>query len=421
MMASSSASETTFNNYTFSHQWTVNHLGARLCHPGEIKSATFDSPEGAKPATKWRLVLYKEQVHRQLGASTPSEENQYISLNLNRLIQTQPSKIKKKKEVPTIQGDFLSSSPVMTLFAAAQQIQPQAEHLYEESKVWVEAHLKGPTIIYREKRKDVASQGNPGPKQVPFKIWKQTYNYSDKNETNLTVYVAATFNRCLSMSKLRDSLRTTFDLEIQVWLLDDPVHVHRPIHVPEFNLGKLMEDNRRKNIFTDITLVAADKKEFKAHKLILAAQSDFFKTRFSSRWQDQKSAESSDKVELTDVPCNVMEVMLSYMYTGEVAAIEEVAISVLPFAEEYGLEGLRKMCEQSLAESLTSDNAVDLLITANAHNALDLKKVSMDYISSNAVSVRKSEGWRKLKERQDCHDLCIELLERSLKSLNGNS
>ena len=145
------------------------------------------------------------------------------------------------------------------------------------------------------------------------------------------------------------------------------------------------------------------------------AQSNFFKTRFSSRWQDQRS---SGRVELTDVPGTVMEVMLSYMYTGEVAAIEEVATSVLPLAEEYGLEGLKKMCEQSLAKSLTSDNAVDLLITANAHNALDLKKVCMDYISSNVVSVRKSEGWRKLKEDKMCRDLWVEVLEVVAESHN---
>ena len=349
----SSGCETSFDTYTFSYQWIVNHLRARLYHPDQLKSPTFDSPEGAKPATKWRLVVFKEVQGRQ---------SSHVSLKLERhSIETRDSS--------------------------------------RESQIWVEARLK--TIIaYRAEEKGVDTQSKgPGKVPLPTSVYRQ---YSD----------AVTFNHCLSTSKLLDSLSVTFDCEVIVWLLDNPVHVHQPIRVPEFNLGKLMEENRHKNLFTNITLVAADKKEFKAHKLILAARSTFFETRFSSRWQEQNTSESCDKVELTDVPGNVMEVMLSYMYTGEVAAIEEVATSVLPFAEEYGLEGLRKMCEQSLAESLTSDNAVELLITANAHNALDLKKVSMDYISSNVVSVRKSEGWRKLKERQDCHNLCIELLEK---------
>ena len=372
----SSGCETSFHTYTFSYQWTVNHLRARLYHPCQLLSPKFDSPEGAKPATKWGLVLIKEVQGRQSSqssaASTNGLDESNVSLRLERLrcVKTQATQVK---------------GAVVTL---------PMEQPHKESEIWVEAHLK--TIIaYRENKESVASQSK-GPTNV------SPPRYSP----------VVSFNRCLSTSKLLDSLSVTFDCEVKVWILDKPIHVHQPIHVPEFNLGKLMEENRRKNLFTDITLVAADKKEFKAHKAILAARSNFFETRFSSRWQEQNTSESSGKVELTDVPGTVMEVMLSYMYTGEVAAIEKVAISVLPFAEEYGLEGLKKMCEQSLAKSLTSDNAVDLLITANAHNALDLKKVCMDYISSNVVSVKKSEGWRKLKERQDCHDLCIELLEK---------
>ena len=393
----------------FTHQWTVNHLRARLCHPGELKSATFDSPEGAKPATTWRLVLFhdgyyddddKSDIKRKKGPS----EVYYVSLRLDRLISmpTQASRSQNKddKKARDDNREFKQSQEVK---------HPRARHL-KSSEIWVEASLKTPTIVYREKRDSVISQIK-GPRKVPS---SQNYSYPQKmiRDDSTTSYEAVIFNHCLSMSKLRNSLQATFDCEIKVWLLDDPVHVHRAIHVPQFNLSKLMEENRRKNLCTDVTLVAADKEEFRAHKAILAAQSDFFKTRFSSRWQDQKSAESSDKVELTDVPGTVMEVMLSYMYTGEVAAIEKVATSVLPFAEEYGLEGLRKMCEQSLAKSLTSDNVVDLLITANAHNALDLKKVCMDYISSNVVSVKKSEGWRKLKERQDYRDLWVEVLEK---------
>ena len=393
-MASGSASETSFNNYTFTHQWTVHDLGARLCHPGELCSPTFDSPKGIKPATKWRLAVYKD-IHPQSyilvqpcnhgvrQAIEEKVETDWVSVRLDRLIE---------RHFVDKQGS--------KLWAAAK----------DESEVWVEAHLKTPTIVYREKRQTIAAAEGRGPQMV-----SQPSFAVSRFEKMFDVRKATTFKYCMLISSLIDSMCVTFNCEIKVLLLDNPVHVHQQlssVQVPEFNLGKIMEENRRKNIFTDITLVAADKKEFRAHKLILVAQSNFFETRFSSRWQDQKSAESSDKVELADVPGTVMEVMLSYMYTGEVAAIEEVAISVLPFAEEYGLEGLRKMCEQSLAKSLTSDNVVDLLITANAHNALDLKKVSMDYISSNVVSVRKSEGWRKLKERQDYRDLWVEVLEK---------
>ena len=41
--------------------------------------------------------------------------------------------------------------------------------------------------------------------------------------------------------------------------------------LPEFNLSKVMDEARRSDLFTDVTLVVADGKEFKAHKAVLAS------------------------------------------------------------------------------------------------------------------------------------------------------
>ena len=71
-------------------------------------------------------------------------------------------------------------------------------------------------------------------------------------------------------------------------------------------------------------------------KLILAAQSSFFKTRFEQRWE-----QSGDRVELNDVSPEILEAVLKYnMYTGQVDKIGdgELACSLFSVADEYGLE-----------------------------------------------------------------------------------
>ena len=103
------------------------------------------------------------------------------------------------------------------------------------------------------------------------------------------------------------------------------------------------------------------------------------------------------------------------MYTGKVADIDELAIHIFPTADQYGLEGLQNMCEESLAKTLTSNNVIDVLIRADAINAVNLKKVCMEYISLNASSVRASADFCKLKETKDYHDLWVELLETSFE------
>ena len=178
--------------------------------------------------------------------------------------------------------------------------------------------------------------------------------------------------------------------------------------VPEFNLGKHLEEVRCNNLFTDVTIVLAERKELKAHKVVLASQSDFFKTRFAKRGG---KGSSDDRVEMTDVPSFAMEAILSYMYTGMVVDIKKVAMHILSATEEYGLVGLRKLCEQALAKTVTIENAVDILIHADASNAQDLKKVCIDYIATNVAYIRQSDGWQKLKGNPDLRDLWVETLE----------
>ena len=174
----------------------------------------------------------------------------------------------------------------------------------------------------------------------------------------------------------------------------------------DFDLGKRMEEARQNGLFTNVTLVA-DGKEFKAHKVVLASQSQFFKTRFASRW----SGSADDKVEMTDISASVMEAILSYMYTGTVTDIDKIAYKLLPAAEEYALVGLRGMCEETLAKSLTISSAIDVLIHADAHNTINLKKACMGFILSNIASVKQSKGWSKLKKEVVHRDLWVELLE----------
>jgi hypothetical protein len=123
----------------------------------------------------------------------------------------------------------------------------------------------------------------------------------------------------------------------------------------------------------------------------------------------------STRVEMPDVPEVVMDTVLSYLYTGKATDIRKlkIAFQVLPTAEEYGIEGLQKMCEEALAETVTDENVVDILIHAETYNSPDLRKACMNYIVSNTQTVRKSEGWSKLKSKEtEIHrKLWMELVE----------
>ena len=408
------SSETSFNSYAFTYKWKVNDLVTRLHNPSKLSSPTFSSPSGARPATEWMLTIFREG-----STQTPPQplSDQSFSVELARLVSTSgvnvtPVVATSSPRAPLTLGGFGSQFGGLKFPTSTPLLQTQND---DDEDVWVEAKLKlepssfGPNF-------GSASQG-PTKLCLPKPNVSGLFGSPSLPVANNDASVI-TFKRFLTTFGVETS--QSFVCEIKVWSLDKPIHVTKKLLLssPEstneshFSLSKYMEEARQNNLFTDVTLIVADRKEFKAHKVVLASQSQFFKTRFSNRWTDPRAlGHADDRVEMTDVPAVIMEAILSYMYTGKVTDIGKIAHRLLPAAEEYGLVGLRKKCEKALIKLLTSTTAISMLIDAEAHNAPDLKKACMEFIVSNTATVRQSEGWSKLKETQMYRDLWMELLE----------
>ena len=402
-------SETSFDSYTFAYKWKINDLAARIYNASGLSSPTFCSPSGATPATKWMLCLnmpncdlnpprgYRQPLPTDHGER--SERYKSLNLELKRLPsspETTPGHSKTKHAPGPLrppQSRGLAQGASVISGHSALQLQQLREA--DVRSVWVEASLT-PFI----------STGDTMSKCTCISQGPLCCHGNMLRRCNSVIC----FQHFLTESKIRGSHSVTLECEIKVWLLDKPVHINKePLSLSsksDFNLVKSMEEARQNDLFTDVTLVA-DGKEFKAHKVVLASQSQFFKTRFASRW----SGSAGDKVEMTDISASIMEAILSYMYTGTVTDIDKIAYQLLPVAEEYALVSLRGICEETLAKSLTISSAIDVLIHADAHNIVDLKKACMDFILSNIAPVKQSEGWSKLKKDAMHRDLWVELLE----------
>ena len=448
-------SETSFNSYTFTYNWKINGLETRLHNPTKLNSPSFSSPSGTRPATKWMLTVFKSNDSVSptsvagldlFGTQKTPAGQQSLSVNLTRLDFSHETTPK------TASGSLFASVNNVRVGGAGAPLQlPQlgiGSGLGRAAPVPFQLAGTVPSPLLQKHNDAPFQLAGTVPSPVPQKsdddaesVWVEAnltplidrvnvvtskYKCTTQGPTNLyspkTCFKGRTnvmsFQRFLSASLVRGSKSVTLSCQIKVWSLDKPIHVSNELQpsapnstnadeMSDFSLSKCMEEARQNDQFTDVTLVA-NGREFKAHKVVPGSQSQFFKTRFSSRW----TGPSGDRVEMTDVPGVIMEAILSYMYTRKVADIGKIANQLLPVAEEYGLVGLRKMCEKALITSLTSTTAISMLIYAASHNAPDLKKACMEFIVSNTAAVRQSEGWGKLKETQMYRDLWVELLER---------
>ena len=84
----------------------------------------------------------------------------------------------------------------------------------------------------------------------------------------------------------------------------------------------------------DVTLVGQDQRKVSAHRLVLSACSDFFKNIFSS------NTHSHPMLYLDGVDSSDINLMLDYMYQGEVQIQQEHLDRFLEWANKFKLEGL---------------------------------------------------------------------------------
>ena len=81
---------------------------------------------------------------------------------------------------------------------------------------------------------------------------------------------------------------------------------------------------RRDDLFTDVTLIVGGR-EFRAHRVILAAHSDYFLHLFTSGMEET----SSERITLHEVEANVFGHILDIVYTGDVSEAASASFDVL--------------------------------------------------------------------------------------------
>ena len=150
---------------------------------------------------------------------------------------------------------------------------------------------------------------------------------------------------------------------------------------------------RRKESFFDVTVSVKDK-EFKAHKLMLAAASPFFLSLLVSDMREGK--EQFIRIELEEATGSVMEEVLKYIYTGNVAITKDTAHDLVAVAEYLLLPGLKNLACDVLEENITIENCIFNYYFADKYQCLELMRETRGFIDLNFSSVMKTDDFLKL-------------------------
>ncbi|XP_058740263.1 ARM REPEAT PROTEIN INTERACTING WITH ABF2-like [Vicia villosa] len=118
---------------------------------------------------------------------------------------------------------------------------------------------------------------------------------------------------------------------------------------------------------SDVTFIVEGKR-FHAHRACLLS-SDIFRAMFDGGYKEMKAKD----IEIPDIKWNVFELMMRFIYGGTVDVDLDVAPDLLKVADQYLLDGLKRICESVISKDISVENVSVMYVMSDTYNATSLK------------------------------------------------
>ena len=122
-------------------------------------------------------------------------------------------------------------------------------------------------------------------------------------------------------------------------------------------------------VHSDVSFVVEGRK-FYGHRIALSASSAAFNAMFSSGYREQ----GAESIEIPNIPFEVFEAIMHYIYTGNVEVTDSIATELLQASDQYLLEGLKRLTEDHIGKDVTMENALSTFELSEAFSAPVLGK-----------------------------------------------
>jgi len=165
---------------------------------------------------------------------------------------------------------------------------------------------------------------------------------------------------------------------------------------------------------SDFTILCGKNYEssFKCHKMILSLRSRVFEMFLHNTTENQKN-----EVRIPDIPSNVIQNMLSFMYTDDVKE-ETISEELLYAADKYEIHRLKAICEKVLASQITVSKAIGMAIAAHLQGSKMFEEEAILYMAKNWGKIKATKDYEKLKQYPD---LLLKILSKLSDMSTGKS
>ncbi|XP_060870638.1 ring canal kelch homolog isoform X2 [Metopolophium dirhodum] len=168
-----------------------------------------------------------------------------------------------------------------------------------------------------------------------------------------------------------------------------------------------LQSLRKNEVLCDVRFEADDGKIVIGHKIVLIAASPYFRAMFSNFDESNK-----DLINIRSLDSTILQLLVDYIYTGEILITKENVQVLLPAANVLQLHYVNGACAVFLQKTLDPSNCFSIRAFADLHNCTDLLLSSEAYIKQHFLEVVKSEEFLSISSEDlvkliSCNDLAV--------------
>ncbi|CAD6341327.1 unnamed protein product [Miscanthus lutarioriparius] len=194
------------------------------------------------------------------------------------------------------------------------------------------------------------------------------------------------------------------ELEVRAVLLGEPKNAVAsdagpPPSVPSSDLHRQFGELLRSQKGADVTFHVSGE-SVPAHRSVLATRSPVFMAQLYGHTKEAST--SAPCMEVKDMEAEVFRAMLRFIYTDTAPELERsgwqvtaMAQHLLEAADRYGLERLKRMCEEKVSMDISVSNVTTMLALAEQHGCAKLKANCIEFILAapeNLFALAATEG-----------------------------
>jgi hypothetical protein len=163
--------------------------------------------------------------------------------------------------------------------------------------------------------------------------------------------------------------------------------------------------------YSDVVFQLDDETKIFGHKLVLS-RCAFFKAMFENDVMKESTTSGSNSVLIPEIGSEIFTLLITYLYTDEIdeTLSFQKAMDVFIAADRFGIDRLKRICEQAILMDISAENACEIFHAADLHNATILRKKSLEFILRHYDVVVKTETFEELARSNI--ELALELIRQ---------